>query len=377
METVGRLAAGVAHDFNNQLTVILGYADMFLSEGRKDDPLWEPMTQIRQAARRAHSTTSHLLSFSRKQILAAELVDLREFLKETEMPVSRMLGEDIRLIVAVDPDCPPVFVDKSGLHQAIMNIVVNARDAMPNGGELVLQASRFNLASANATEFAEAAPGTYVLLEVIDTGAGMDGQTLEHAFEPFFTTKEQGKGTGLGLPMVMGFVGQSHGFVGIKSEPGKGTIVRLLFPPAEDKVADDHEPPVSPPVDMHKDKTIAVIEDEEGVRLFLVNALKQSGYRVLAAAGPGECLKLLKDYNGPLDLVISDMIMPEMRGDELARRLKASSPELPVLFITGYAEQCSLAEGELLRKPFDVDDLLARVQSLTSKRAVGENETQA
>ena len=368
MEAIGRLAAGVAHDFNNQLTVIQGYADLLMSDHHEGDPIWEPVTQIRQAALRAHSITSHLLSFSRKQILEAEVVVLGEFLKEAGKPISRMIGEDIRLIVAAAPNIPAVFIDKSGLHQALMNLVVNACDAMPGGGELVLRTSGFRLTTAGGAEFPDASPGDYVLLEVIDSGIGMDARTLELIFEPFFTTKEPGKGTGLGLPMVMGFVRQSKGFIGVRSEPGKGTAVRLLLPLTQHAAAVGKRTAVSASASAGSDRTLMVVEDDPGVRTFLVRVLERSGYRVLAAAGPTEALELSAEHDEPIDLLISDMVMPGMRGDELAAKLKESRRRLRVLFISGYTAGSASCEGELLRKPFKPEDLLARVQSMLSRR---------
>ncbi len=371
MEAVGRLAAGVAHDFNNQLTVIMGYSEMLLKKRREGDPAWDSLIQIRQAAQRAQSTTSHLLSFSRKQMLDAEVVDLCEFMKEAEKPISRMIGEDVKLIVVAVPDLPAVFIDKSGLHQVLMNLVVNARDAMPKGGQLVLRTAGFHLTSAEAAEFPEATPGDYVLLEVTDSGSGMDGQTLERVFDPFFTTKGPGKGTGLGLPMVIGFIRQSHGFVDIRSQPGKGTAVRLLLPTDQPKADANKRRRDSASVGKSPSKTLMVVEDEASVRSFVVNALEDAGYRVLAASGPKEALKLSEEHESPIDLLISDMIMPDMRGDELARRLKLSRRGLHVLFVTGYDGQGADLEGSLLRKPFKVDDLLARVRSLLIRRRPG------
>jgi PAS domain S-box-containing protein len=365
MEAVGRLAAGVAHDFNNQLTVIQGYSEVLLGRCPEGDPLFEPLSQIRQAAKRAHSTTSHLLSFSRKQILEPGVVDLRDFLNESQAPIARMIGEDITLDVIVDPVCPPVLIDKSGLHQAIMNLVVNARDAMPDGGALALRASGFELAAGEAHEFAEASPGRYVLLEVIDSGLGMSSQTMEHAFEPFFTTKEAGKGTGLGLPMVLGFVRQSKGYLAIRSECGKGTTVRMLLPLARREPEDpiDAAEAVAP-TDLHPGRTVLLTEDEEGVRTLLTSILEQSGYRVLSAARPTEAIRISREYEGLIDLLISDVTMPEMPGNELAKVVRSSRPGIRVLLITGYAEHARQTEEEVLQKPFTMKELLDRVVAM-------------
>jgi PAS domain S-box-containing protein len=367
MEAVGRLAAGVAHDFNNQLTVVLGYCEMLLKDRQEGDPMWECLTQIQYAGQRAASTTSHLLSFSRKQVLHAESVNLAQFLREVEKPISRMIGEDIKLTVVATPSVPSVSIDKSGLHQVIMNLAVNARDAMPNGGKLILRTSFVKLNATEAAEYPEAPEGNYVLLEVIDSGVGMDSQTLERVFEPFFTTKEPGKGTGLGLPMVMGFIGQSHGFINIQSQLGKGTNVRLLLPPAQIRVLASKNEALPAPVDEKNNRTIMVVEDEDGVRGLLVRALQEHGYNVLAASGPAEALELSHKH-GTIDLLISDMIMPEMKGDELARKLKSARRGLRVLFVTGYSDVNVQRGASLLRKPIKMDEFLARVKSLLSRR---------
>jgi two-component system, cell cycle sensor histidine kinase and response regulator CckA len=368
MEAVGRLAAGVAHDFNNQLTVIQGYSDMLLKGRPQTDPIWEALTQIRQASRRAHSTTSHLLSFSRKQVLNPECVDLNELLREMRNPVARMIGEDIRLTVVTEPEPLTTSIDKSGMQQAIMNLVVNARDAMPQGGSLVLRASTANVDKAQASEYGDAAPGRYAMVEVIDTGVGMDARTLERVFEPFFTTKEVGKGTGLGLPMVHGFINQSHGFIGFRSQPGKGTTVRILLPfshrpSAQPPRLDDSSPAVG-----RQAATVLVVEDEDGVRGFMASALGKLGYHVLQASGPGEALGLASSHIGQIDLLITDVVMPEMKGDELARKLKAVRTSLKVLFVTGYSDIAP--EGKVLRKPFSMSAMEADVRSLLDGRTI-------
>ena len=367
MEAVGRLAAGVAHDFNNQLTVIQGYADALLKDRPQGDPLWAPLAEIQQAARRAQSTTSHLLSFSRKQILDTEVVDLGRFLREAQAPISRMIGEDIKLIVAAEPDVPAVLIDKAGLYQALMTLIVNARDAMPRGGDLTLRATGVCLTAADAAEYPEASPGSYVLLEVIDSGAGMDAKTLEHVCEPFFTTKEPGKGTGLGLPMVMGFIRQSKGALGIRSELGKGTSVRLLLPVSADKAQVAANPPAPALPAAASGETLMIVEDEVSVRNFIVTVLKRYGYNVLVASGALEAIKVLQEHQGQIDLLISDILMPEMRGDELAGKLRALRPGLKVLLMTGYVEEGLRCQEDILHKPFEIEELLAHVAALLAR----------
>jgi PAS domain S-box-containing protein len=369
MEAVGRLAAGVAHDFNNQLTIILGYCELLLKDGKGGDALREAMKQIHQAACRAQSTTSHLLSFSRKQILRPEVVDPGELLQEMRNPVSRMIGEDVQLQVVASPGVPSIFVDKSGLQQAIMNLVVNARDAMPKGGQLVIRTSRVELGQSDAAQYPEGRAGQWVLLEVIDTGVGMDRQTLDRVFDPFFTTKEVGKGTGLGAPMVQGFISQSHGFMGYATEVGKGTTVRLFLPPADSVVTQENAATVAPPASSKAKETILVVEDEEGVRQFIVRALQQQGYQIIEAASPAEALELVCQEACHFDLLVTDVVMPEMTGYELAERLKVGRKSLAVLFVTGYTDEPPTEGAMVLHKPFSLEKLMAGVeQSLASRR---------
>ncbi len=361
MEAVGRLAAGVAHDFNNQLQVILGYADMLLMDRPEGDPLGEWAGEIRQAARRARSTTSHLLAFSRQQVLHPEIVDVGELLAASEKPVGRMIGEDLELHTEIVGDLPPVRIDAPGLQQALLNLAVNARDAMPDGGRLVIRASAAEIGRSEAARYPEARPGRYVLLEVIDAGTGMDRETLDRMFDPFFTTKAKGKGTGLGMPMVQGFVRQSGGFIRVDSEPGGGTAVRILLPPAGESApaeTAENAPRLAP---AEQAATVLIVEDERGVRTYLTHLLERAGYNVLVAALPSEALKLLAG-DGPVpDLVISDVVMPEMRGDRLAEELTALRGAMRFLFVTGYSQ--TRVEGHpTLKKPFSPDELLERVR---------------
>jgi PAS domain S-box-containing protein len=362
MEAVGRLAAGVAHDFNNQLQVILGYCDMLAMDCQPGDAIWDPVAQVRHAANRARSTTNHLLSFSRRQVLKPELVDLAELAREMEKPVGRMIGEDVKLVIAVPPGVSPVLIDRSGLHQALMNLAVNARDAMPTGGKLVIQGSDVTLDADQAAEYPEAVPGGYVLLEVIDSGVGMDAETLDHLCEPFFTTKEQGKGTGLGMPMVQGFVRQSSGFLRIDSKVGVGTAVRILLPRVSISVQADETDQTPLRIEKAADAaTILVVEDEQGVRSFLAHLFEHAGYSVLTAGMPSEALELIRGDGPKPDLIVSDVIMPEMRGDEMAEKMKSICQSLRFLFISGYAG-VEVGEYDVMQKPFEPKGMLERVR---------------
>ena len=367
MEAVGRLAAGVAHDFNNQLTIIQGYCQILMKDLASSDPLWSPLTEIYKASNRAQSTTSHLLAFSRKQILYPEVVDLGDMLTELRDPVSKIIGEDVQFAVVAQKGVPPVFVDRAGLHQAIMNLIVNARDAMPNGGELTLRITGVTLDQAQAAEFPEAPAGKYVMIEVADSGVGMDTQTLERVFEPFFTTKDAGKGTGLGVPMVQGFIRQSHGFIVFRSQKGKGTTARILLPPAQALEAMPMlQAPAAAPSPCGR-ATILVVEDEDGVRGFIVGVLQALGHHVLQASRPREALDLVAAHPGSVDLLITDIIMPEMRGDELVRQMQLLAGAPPTIYMTGYSDLAQDDGTNVLHKPFGIDELTAAIGAAIAK----------
>ncbi len=364
MAAVGRLAAGVAHDFNNQLVVILGYCDMLACTLDEGDPRRDLLDEIARAGERANATTSHLLSFSRRQLLRPEPTDLGQVLAEMRSPVATMVGEDIAFSVEAQPGCRPVLVDRAGLQQSLMNLVVNARDAMPGGGRLMVAARDFDVDSQGAGDFPDAPVGRYVLVEVRDSGAGMDAETLAMAFDPFFTTKQVGKGTGLGLPMVLGFVQQSRGFVRMESEPGRGTTARILLPATPQAAGDRAEPAAAPAGEAEGRETIAVVEDEESVRRLIVRILTGAGYAVLEAATPSEALALVAAHTGEIDLLVSDVVMPEMNGVDLARELVRLGGPARALFVTGYADEEARNDlTDVLAKPFEAAELLRRVRA--------------
>ena len=331
----------MAHDFNNQLTVIQGYTDMLMGN-------FAPAYDVRRLAEippgrpAMHCTTSHLLSLSRKQILHPEPCNVGELLQAMCGPVALMIGEDIRLNVFAVPGLPEVLIDRSGLQQAVMNLIVNSRDAMPDGGELVVQTGNCDIGPGVAAEFRDAPAGRYVLLEITDTGQGMDRKTLDRVFDPFFTTKEVGKGTGLGLPMVLGFVQQSHGsvFIDIYSQPGKGTAVRILLPAV---LAENPHDPQGQHRQMSsirtQDKATVVVEDEQAVGGLIAGCLREQGYELLEASTPSQALAMIAEHQGPLDLLITDMVMPEMNGADLAKRIKADRKSVRTLFVTGYLNE--------------------------------------
>ena len=370
MEAVGKLAGGVAHDFNNQLTIIKGYCDLLLRGKPDKKTIGESLKEIRGAAERAAQLSSQLLAFSRKQVLRAEVVDLNQVLAQMANPLAQMIGEDMFLSVVPDSQLGRVRADRIQVQQAIMNMVVNARDAMPEGGTLTIETANVDLESGRADLPADIAPGPYVLLSIRDTGVGMDAVTAEQVFEPFFTTKPVGEGTGLGLAMVYGFVKQSGGVVQVDSEPVRGTTFRVFLPRVDAPVTQaaasetDGEPVPT------GDETVLVAEDDEGVRRVLVRTLRQCGYTVLEAAGPTEALALVDGQDRGIQLLVTDVVMPDMSGPQLAEKLLAEHSDLKVLYISGYAGDAIADRGivdtdvNFLSKPFTSEQLVRAVRQV-------------
>lgn len=376
MDAIGRLAGGVAHDFRNQLTVIKGYCDLLLNGPPPKDRYQGAIEQIATAAERATATTNQLLAFSRKQVLIPTVLDLNEVLAQMHDTLSRLIGEHIHVAVICEPNPCTIQVDRSLLEQAIINLCVNARDAMGEGGSLTMETSIQRFAENGTYPGANLTPGQYVTLTVRDAGTGMDEATREHVFDPFFTTKEIGKGTGLGLSMVYGFVKQSGGHIDVTSEVGIGTTVRVYLPwdagDAEDSsLADDAS--LLP----HGSETILVVEDEEAVRQLVVRVLRHCGYTVFEAGEAKEAMSLEGLHDGRIDLVLTDMVMPGTSGKDLADRLLVRRPDMKVLFVSGYAEMMmssgqSLKPGlNFLSKPFTPTALAQTVRKLLDRKPAG------
>jgi PAS domain S-box-containing protein len=374
---IGQLAGGVAHDFNNVLTAIQGYSHLILEGLASDDPHdWPPGPQLRadlgdvvQAAERAAGLTRQLLAFSRRQILQPQVLDLNGVITEFERMLRRLIGEDIELITLLAPNLGRVEADPGQVEQVIMNLAVNARDAMPNGGQLTLETADVVLDRAYAREHVEVTPGSYVMLAVSDTGVGMSEEVKAHAFEPFFTTKGKDKGTGLGLAVVYGIVKQSEGHIAIESELGIGTTVKVYLPRLERAVeAATHEPTAQPLV--RGTETILVVEDEKAVLALACRTLRKCGYTVLEAGDPEEALHRSGEHAGPIHLLLTDMVMPSMSGRELAERLLPLRPEMAVLYTSGYTDDAIVQHGVLgsgvpfLHKPFTPPVLARRVREL-------------
>jgi two-component system cell cycle sensor histidine kinase/response regulator CckA len=367
MEAVGRLAGGVAHDFNNLLTVILGYADEAAARLAEKSPARADLLEIRRAGESAAALTRQLLAFSRQQVRSPVLLDLNAVLAPLEGMVARLLGEDIELRLRLAPSLGRVEADVNQIEQVVMNLAVNARDAMPGGGRLTLETADVELDEAYAEQHVGVAPGPYVMLAISDDGCGMDAATRERLFEPFFTTKEAGKGTGLGLATVYGIVKQSGGHIWIYSEPGQGTTFRVYLPRIEGELAAPRLEPPAPSAG--GGETVLVVEDQESLRQLLTRLLTIAGYRVLAAAHGAEALRVVAAHDGAVHLLLTDVVMPGMGGLELRERLRATHPELRVLFMSGYTEEAVARHGVLdpardfLGKPFTAAELARRVRA--------------
>jgi two-component system cell cycle sensor histidine kinase/response regulator CckA len=372
MQAVGQLAGGVAHDFNNVLTAIIGYSDLLLANLRPTDPWFADLMQIKQNANRAAGLVRQLLAFSRQQTLRPQVLQLGEILSELSIGLlKRIIGETVQLEVKHGRDLWPVKADLNQLEQAIVNLAVNARDAMGAGGKLLIRTRNVDAAEARAFVYPGFVPADYVLIEVEDTGAGMTPEVREKIFEPFFTTKELGKGTGLGLSTVYGIVKQSDGFVYAESELGRGTTFRIFLPrhvPGADDLPAPAAEPEAKAADLTGHGTILLVEDEEAVRAFAGRALASRGYTVLEAASGVEALKMIDAHPDEVDLVVSDVVMPEMDGPSLLKELRKRRPDVAVIFVSGYAEEAfkkNLPAGEkfaFLPKPFSLKELVAAVK---------------
>ena len=369
MEAIGRLSGGVAHDFNNILQSIMGYAEMALLKVPEDDPLRKYLEGIEKAVDRAAALTCQLLTFSRKQVFQPVVIDFNEIVRDSEEMLRRLIGEDVEIVTRLDPEAGWVKVDPIQIEQVVMNLAVNARDAMPKGGRLTLETAPVELNPAFIRSHPGLAPGPHVMLTVTDTGCGMDAETLSHIFEPFFTTKEKGKGTGLGLSTVYGIVRQSGGGIEVQSAPGKGARFKIYFPREEEDM--EALASASAPTELPKGReTILLAEDDDVLRDLTQEVLSAYGYTVVEAENGEAALRLFTEHPGPVHLLITDVVMPKMNGPDLARKLAPLHPELKVIFISGYPDEATFSHGlkpegpAFLQKPFKTDVLLCKVREV-------------
>ncbi len=368
MEAVGRLAGGVAHDFNNILCAITGNAGLALDSISKGDPLRELVEDISAAADRASGLTRQLLAFSRKQVIAPRVVDLRDLVYKTHSMLKRLIGEDIDLQFIAPEDLGRVKIDPTQVEQVLLNLAVNARDAMPEGGKLVIELAEVVLGEDYCTTHAGTIPGHYVMLAVSDTGRGMSVEVRDKIFEPFFTTKELGQGSGFGLATVFGIVKQNHGRIEVYSEKGQGTSFKIYFPSITQKAQDLEELDVSEFVG--GDETVLVVEDEDMVRKLAEKLLKRLGYEVLCAKSAADAVILSDTYDGTIHLLLTDVIMPGMNGRELATKLELARPQMKVLYTSGYTHNVIAHHGVLdegvafLSKPYSLETIASGVREV-------------
>jgi PAS domain S-box-containing protein len=369
MEAVGRLAGGVAHDFNNLLTIINGYSEIVLDRLKSNDSLRGYVGEIKKAGDRAASLTRQMLAFSRQQVLASRVLDLNSLVADVEKMLRRLIGEDIDFVIVRDPALGQVKADPGQIDQILMNLAVNARDAMPQGGKLLIETSNVELDDACARSHAVASPGRYVMLAVSDTGIGMDAETQACIFEPFFTTKEKGKGTGLGLAMVYGTVKQSGGYIFVYSEPGRGTTFKIYLPRV-DAPDESVQAPETRGRLVDGSETILLVEDEEALRDLAANILREHGYKVLESTSPEDALQISERHSEPIQLLLTDVVLPRMSGRQIAEHLAPLRPAMGVLYMSGYTDDSVVRHGVLeantafLQKPFTPASLARKVREV-------------
>ncbi len=372
MEAIGSLASGVAHDFNNLLSVVLSYTGLILEDLRPEDPLRADLEEVRKAGKRAADLTRQLLAFSRQQVLQPKVLDLNHVVLGLEKMLRRLLGAHIEVTLLPTVGLYKIRADPGQLEQILMNLVVNARDAMPEGGKLTIQTNNVELDEHYAREKIDVAPGPYVMLAVTDTGMGMDRETQARIFEPFFTTKDKSRGTGLGLSTVFGIVKQSGGHIWVYSELGRGTSFKVYFP-RTDEPDDESLPPPAHTDDGRGSETILLVEDDDQVRAVARGILRRAGYTVLEAPGPGEALLASEQYGAKIHLLLTDVVMPRMSGAQLAERLRAARPTIKILFMSGYTDEAIIQHGILdsgfayLQKPLTPDSLTMKVREALSR----------
>jgi two-component system, cell cycle sensor histidine kinase and response regulator CckA len=369
MEAVGRLAGGVAHDFNNLLMVISGYAEILLEHTASNDVLYLKVAAIQQAADRATTLTRQLLAFSRKQLLELKVVDINAIVKEIERLLRPLIGENTELLTRLASGLGKTRADAGQIEQVIMNLVVNAKDAMPEGGKITIHTANVNADDSPRREYGHIQPGLYIMLSIADTGHGMDKETQARIFEPFFTTKEKGKGTGLGLSTVYGIVKQTGGYVFVQSELNRGTTFRIYFPRVPDGT-DSIESPLVSRAGTGGSETVLLVEDDESLRQLVRETLEAKGYKVLEADNGEAALRIACAHPGSIDMLITDVVMPGMSGRELAKELGASHPQSRILFLSGYTEDTIVHHGVLppgtvfLQKPFTLQSLASKVREV-------------
>jgi signal transduction histidine kinase len=374
LEAIGRLAGAVAHDFNNLLSVILSYSMLLSSSLEPGDPMIKDLGEIRKAGERAAALTQQLLAFGRRQVLQPAVLSLDQLIATMEAMLGRLIGEDVELRITSAPGLGRVKVDPSQVHQVVMNLAVNSRDAMPEGGQLTIEMANVTLDAAYAAERVDVQPGAYVMLAISDTGTGMDKQTQARIFEPFFTTKEEGKGTGLGLSTVFGIVKQSGGHIWLYSELDRGTVFKIYFPEVDPREASTDVRRDSDIESLQGAETILVVEDDESVRNITCAILRRRGYHVLDCPSAGDALLLCEQHPAKIHMLLTDVVMPRISGRQLAERLQTIRPEILVLYMSGYTDDSIIRHGVLdsdvafIQKPITPVTLAKKVREVLGIR---------
>jgi PAS domain S-box-containing protein len=369
MESVGRLAGGVAHDFNNMLTIIISYTQMLINQTTASDPIHNDLKQILKAAQRSNDITRQLLAFARKQTINPKYLDLNDAVESTLKMLRRLIGEDIDLSWNPESGLWPVMADPSQMDQVLANLCVNARDAIHGVGKITIETDNISFDNEYCAEHPGFVPGDFVLLAVSDDGCGMDNPTLERLFEPFFTTKDLGQGTGLGLATVYGIVKQNNGFINVYSEPEKGTTFRIYLPRHTGE-AGENQPKESVEIQAGRGETVLIVEDEASILKLGKRILLELGYTVLAAATPGQAMETAKTHEGDIHLIITDVVMPEMNGRDLSRQIQNFYPDIKILFMSGYTADVIAHQGVLdggvnfIQKPFSNKDMAAKIREV-------------
>src|SRR5579875_148771 len=373
MEAIGQLAGGVAHDFNNLLTIINGYSELLLNRLPAGDPMRQLLSEINRAGERAGTLTRQLLAFSRQQVLEPRVLDLNAVVSDTEKMLRRLIGEDVILTYVPSPTAQPVKIDPGQMEQILMNLAVNARDAMPQGGRITIETRSVTLDEQYVQSHPDVRPGQHALLAVSDTGFGMDDATKARIFEPFFTTKGPGKGTGLGLATVYGIVKQSGGYIWVYSEVGHGTTFKIYLPLVAEEV-ERPSPDQDKKITAAGSETVLLVEDEQNVRELVADYLRGAGYQVLEAEDGDHALKAASAHKGPIHILVTDVVMPHMSGPELAAKLTDARPAMKVLFISGYTDDTVFRHGVLeggvayLQKPFNLKAVSQKIREVLSGR---------
>ena len=369
MESIGRLAGGIAHDFNNVLSIILGYSELLLAQISPNDPIYEKIKAIHDSGNKAASLTRQLLAFSRKQVLEKKVISINKIIRNFLKILSKMVGEDIVIKTYLSKETCTIEADPGQIEQIIMNLIINAKDAMPDGGEIIIETDVIQLDEFYTNKNVEVKPGKYVLLTISDSGEGMDEEVTAKIFEPFFTTKELGRGTGLGLSIVYGIVKQHNGYIFVYSEKNKGTTFKIYFP-ASDKIPENEESKTGNREILQGNETILIVDDDHSICQFILDILKPLGYNCLIANSGREAIDIIRKYKGDIHLLLTDIVMPYMNGRQLAEIIKKERPDIKIIFMSGYTENVITQNGEFEKEIYNLSKPITPIKLIQKIRSV-------